>query len=79
MKEIEELEEMIKSEDYTPNELKNKLLGIAKIINESENKNIQLEGQNRRQEIYISELRREIDILKTMIHSIVEWGKLWKY
>lgn len=72
MKEIEELEEMIKSEDYTPNEIKNKLLGIAKIINESENKNIQLEGQNRRQEIYISELRREIDILKTMIHSIVE-------
>lgn len=72
MKEIEELEKMIESKEYTPNELKNKLLEIAEIIDKSKNKNIELEGQNRRQEIYISELRKEIDILKTMIEGIVK-------
>lgn len=72
MKEIEELKRMIFDEEYTRNEVNNKLLEINKIYNESEKERVELEGRNHRQELYIAELQKELAILRTMINSIVD-------
>ena len=72
MKEIEELRGMIFDKEYTRNEVDNKLLEINKIYNESEKERAELEGRNHRQQLYIAKLEKELDILRTMINSIVD-------
>lgn len=73
MKEIEELKQMIFDKEYTRNDVNNKLLEINKIYNESEKERVELEGRNHRQELYITELQKELAILRTMINSIAQF------